>query len=278
MKEQEKKQEILKTEMEEIEEFKKIYNKKIEELENDCVQKDLQIKDQEKLLEILKTENALLHLLRAEANAASGNPVDTDIILNCCQAIEKGLQGCMAHMLRGKHLLKLGLFDDAMKDFEAVRTVKGSEECLNSIEDAKALKKKRESQSHYEVLSVGQTATRAEILNAFKGLALKLHPDRHGDKPEFIQEAFEEKLKKVVNAKTVLMDEQNRNEYDAESQPPCPRQQPGQRDQRQQYRYYYNPAKTYYNQRKQKHRSPRKQKKAVFKDMFAAFGKFFASK
>ncbi|XP_068242223.1 uncharacterized protein [Palaemon carinicauda] len=147
-------------------------------------------------------------------------------------------------MLRGKHLLKLGLFDAAMKDFEAVRT----------------------------------TATRAEILNTFKGLALKLHPDRHGDKPEFMQEAFEEKFKKVVKAKTVPMYEQSKNEYDAEIQPPCPRQQPGQRNQRQQYRYYYNPAKAYYNQRKQKHRSPRKQKKTVFQDMFAAFGKFFACK
>ncbi|XP_068213218.1 dnaJ homolog subfamily C member 7-like [Palaemon carinicauda] len=249
--------------MEEMEEFKKIHNKKIEELENDCVQKDLQIKDQEKLLEILKTENALLHLLRAEANADSRNPVDTDIILDCCQAIEKGLQGCRAYMLRGKHLLKLDLFDAAMNDFEAVRTVKGSEECLNFIEDAKALKKKWENQSHYDVLGVGQTATRAEILNAFKGLALKLHPDRHGDKPEFIQEAFEEKFRKMVNAKTLLMDEQSRNEYDAEIQPPCPRQQPGQKDQRQQYRYCYNPAKAYYNHRKQKHRSPRKQKKTV---------------
>ncbi|XP_068213312.1 dnaJ homolog subfamily C member 7 homolog [Palaemon carinicauda] len=276
MKEKEKKQEILKTEIEEMEEFKKIHNKKIEELENDCVQKDLQIKDQDKLLEILKTGNALLHLLPAEANAASENPFDMNIILNSCQAIEKGLQGCRAYMLRGKHFLKLGLFDDAMKDFEAARMVKESEECLKFIEDAKVLKKKWESQSLYEVLGVGHTATRAEILNAFKGLAMKLHPDRHRDKPEFIQESFEEKFKKVVNAKTVLMDEQSRNEYNAEIPPPCPRKQLGQRDQRQQYRYYYNPAKAYYNQRKQRHRSPRKQKKTVFKDMFATFGKFFA--
>ncbi|XP_068242222.1 uncharacterized protein [Palaemon carinicauda] len=94
-KKKEKKQEILSREMDEI---KKMHNETIEKLQNDCFQKDLQmkeqerkqkilnlqIKDQEKLLEILKTENALLHRLPAEANAASGNPLDTDIILDCC--------------------------------------------------------------------------------------------------------------------------------------------------------------------------------------------------
>ncbi|XP_068232232.1 golgin subfamily A member 6-like protein 22 [Palaemon carinicauda] len=141
-------------------------------------------------------QTALLRILRAEANAASGNPLDMNIVLNYCQAIEKGLQGCRVYMLRGKHFLKLGLFDSALNDFEAARMVKESEECLKFIEDAKALKKKWESQSHYEVLVVGQTATRAEILKSFRGLSMKLHPDRHRDKPEFLQGAFEEKFKK----------------------------------------------------------------------------------
>ncbi|XP_068200613.1 chromosome partition protein Smc-like [Palaemon carinicauda] len=257
MKEQEKKQEILNTKVKKqiIKETKKIHNEKIEKLENDCVQKDLKIKEQENIQEILKTENALLHLLRAEANADSGNPLDTDIILDCCQAIEKGLQGCRAYMLRGKHLLKLGLFDAAMNDFETAITVKESEECLKSIEDAKALMKKWESQSLYEVLGVGQTATRAEILKAFKGLYMKFHPDRHGDKPKFIQEAFEEKFKELVDAITVLTDDQIRKVYDAEVQPPRSRQQPGQRDQH-----------------------PRRQKGTVFDDMFDALGKFFVCK
>ncbi|XP_068222589.1 early endosome antigen 1-like [Palaemon carinicauda] len=180
-----------------------------------------------------KEQTALLHILRAEANAASGNPQDMDIVLDCCQAVDKGLQGCRAYMLRGKHLLKLGLFDAAMNDFETTRKVASSKECLKFIEDTKALKKKWESQSHYEVLGVGQTATRADVLKAFKGLSMKLHPDRHRDKPEFLQGAFEEKFKRVVNAKIVLTDDQSRRAYDAELLQ-RPRQQPGQWDQRQQ--------------------------------------------
>ncbi|XP_068201674.1 golgin subfamily A member 6-like protein 26 [Palaemon carinicauda] len=117
-----------------------------------------------------KEQTALLHILRAEANASSRNPQDIDIVLDCCQAVDKGLQGCRAYMLRGKHLLKLGLFDAAMNDFEASRKVEGSRECLKFIEDTKALKKKWESQSHYEVLGVGQTATRADVLKSLQRL------------------------------------------------------------------------------------------------------------
>ncbi|XP_068220012.1 dnaJ homolog subfamily C member 3-like [Palaemon carinicauda] len=187
-----------------------------------------------------KEQTALLYILRAEENAASGNPQDMDIVLDCCQAVDKGLQGCRAYMLRGKHLLKLGLFDAAMNDFETSRKVGGSTECLKFIEDTKALKKKWESQSHYEVLGVGQTATRADVLKAFKGLSMKLHPDRHRDKPAFIQEAFEEKFKKVVNAKMVLTDDQSRSTYDAELLRQRPRQQPGQGDQRRQ-NFHFEP-------------------------------------
>ncbi|XP_068223537.1 uncharacterized protein [Palaemon carinicauda] len=45
---------------------------------------------------------------------------------------------------------------------------------------------------------------------------MAFHPDRHRDKPEFLQEAFEEKYKKVVNAKLILVDERNRRDYDEE--------------------------------------------------------------
>ncbi|XP_068222596.1 uncharacterized protein PF3D7_1120000-like [Palaemon carinicauda] len=205
-----------------------------------------------------KEQTALLHILRAEANAASRNPQDMDIVLDCCQAVDKGLQGCRAYMLRGKHLLKLGLFDAAMNDFETTRKVASSKECLKFIEDTKALKKKWESQSHYEVLGVGQTATRADVLKAFKDLSMKLHPDRHRDKPEFLQGAFEEKFKRVVNAKIVLTDDQSRRAYDAELLQ-RPRQQPGQWDQRQQNFQHPGQQPGQWDQRQQNFQCPGQQ-------------------
>ncbi|XP_068235795.1 dnaJ homolog subfamily C member 7-like [Palaemon carinicauda] len=160
-------------------------------------------------------ETALLYVLRAEVNSATDNPPHMDIVLDCCKAIEKGVEGWKAYMLRGKHLLKLGLFDTALKDFETVK-VKKSETNFKIIEDTQALKKQWEEKGHYEVLDEEQTATKAEIMKSFKELSMMCHPDRHRDKPELIQDAFEEKYKKVVNAKLILVDKQNQRDYDEE--------------------------------------------------------------
>ncbi|XP_068250412.1 putative leucine-rich repeat-containing protein DDB_G0290503 [Palaemon carinicauda] len=169
-------------------------------------------------------ETALLHVLRAEVNSATDNPPHLHIVLDCCKAIEKGVEGWKVYMLRGKHLLKLGLFDAALKDFETVK-VKKSETNFKIIDDTLALKKQWEDKGHYEVLGVEQTATKAEIMKAFKELSMMCHPDRHRDKPEFIQDAFEEKYKKIVNAKLILVDKQNRRDYDEELRRQCSQQE-----------------------------------------------------
>ncbi|XP_068210535.1 dnaJ homolog subfamily C member 7-like [Palaemon carinicauda] len=146
-----------------------------------------------------------------------------DIVLDCCKAIEKGVEGWKAYLLRGRCLLKLCLYDAALKDFETVK-IKKSETNFKIIEDTQALQKQWEEKGHYEVLDVEQTATKAEIMKSFKGLSMMFYPDRHRDKPDFIQNAFEEKYKKVVNAKLVLVNEQNRKEYDEELRQNCSQQ------------------------------------------------------
>ncbi|XP_068223536.1 calponin homology domain-containing protein DDB_G0272472-like [Palaemon carinicauda] len=67
---------------------------------------------------------ALLHVLRTEANAATEKPPNMDIVLDCSMAIEKGCEGWKAYMLRGRYLVKLGIFDAALKDFETVKVKK----------------------------------------------------------------------------------------------------------------------------------------------------------
>ncbi|XP_068245482.1 dnaJ homolog subfamily C member 7 homolog [Palaemon carinicauda] len=194
-----------------------------------------------------KEEDRQKNVLKAEANAASGNTLDMDIILDCCQEIEKYRQECSrAYVLRGKHLLKLRLFDAARNDFETARTVEGFEECSKLIEDAKVQRKKWVNQNHYEILGVSQTATTKEILKGFRVLAMKYHPDRHGGEPKFIQDGFEWRFKRVNYAKTVLTDERLRKSYDVWIRPKS-----GQKDQR--------------------HRRP----KRGFKDMYNCFGKLF---
>ena len=62
---------------------------------------------------------------------------------------------------------------------------------------------------YYEVLGVAKNASKDEIKNAYRKLALKYHPDRNPDNKE-----AEEKFKEASEAYEVLSDEQKRSQYD----------------------------------------------------------------
>ncbi|KAI9005336.1 hypothetical protein BC832DRAFT_557070 [Gaertneriomyces semiglobifer] len=64
----------------------------------------------------------------------------------------------------------------------------------------------------YQTLGVTRNATKQEIQAAFRGLAMKYHPDRFSDAKE--KTAAQEKFKKLSEAYSVLRDERKRKTYD----------------------------------------------------------------
>jgi len=85
----------------------------------------------------------------------------------------------------------------------------GSDPILGS--DPAYLEMPTTKRDYYEILGVPKAATVDDIKKAYRGLAMKHHPDRVGD--EHKKEA-EEKFKEISEAYAVLSDPQKRSAYD----------------------------------------------------------------
>merc|ERR1712151_617193 len=67
-----------------------------------------------------------------------------------------------------------------------------------------------DNDDYYELLGISKTATEAEIKKAYRGAALKWHPDKNPDDKENAEKMF----KKLSNAYSVLADPGKRRHYD----------------------------------------------------------------
>src|SRR6478735_2739071 len=67
--------------------------------------------------------------------------------------------------------------------------------------------------NHYQILGVSEYASAEDIRSAYKTLAKKYHPDKHGG-----QLFYEEHFKKINEAYQTLSDPQKRARYDLQRQ------------------------------------------------------------
>jgi len=74
-----------------------------------------------------------------------------------------------------------------------------------------------ENATYYDILGVPEDASQEEIREAYRKLAFRWHPDRHGGDPW-----AEERFKQIAAAYSVLRDPQSRAEYDARLRSPEP--------------------------------------------------------
>lgn len=67
---------------------------------------------------------------------------------------------------------------------------------------------------HYRVLGLSKNATRDEIKEAFRNLAVKYHPDKHSQSSNTVRENATLRFKQVSEAYEILSDDRKRANYD----------------------------------------------------------------
>lgn len=70
---------------------------------------------------------------------------------------------------------------------------------------------------HYAVLGLGNNATKEEIKEAFRKLAVKFHPDKHSHSPKSVRDSATLRFKQVSEAYRVLIDDRKRADYNFRS-------------------------------------------------------------
>ncbi|XP_058107571.1 chaperone protein dnaJ 72 [Magnolia sinica] len=70
---------------------------------------------------------------------------------------------------------------------------------------------------HYKILGLSRNATKDEIKEAFRNLALKFHPDKHSQSSKEVRDGATVRFKQVSEAYEVLIDDRKRADYNLRS-------------------------------------------------------------
>src|SRR5699024_10535134 len=89
---------------------------------------------------------------------------------------------------------------------------------------AERLKKQSKKRDYYKILNVSRSASKKEIVKAYRKLASKWHPDQYqGDEKKKAEKMFID----IASAKEVLTDPEKRHKFDNGEDPLDPEQQNG---------------------------------------------------
>ncbi|XP_066245226.1 dnaJ homolog subfamily C member 3 [Euwallacea similis] len=120
---------------------------------------------------------------------------------------------------RAEAYLQSELYDDAIRDYRAAleidRNLERAKEGLNKAENRQ---KQAEKRDYYKILGVKRSATKKEIVKAYRKAAQKWHPDNY-QMDEKMKKIAEKKFIDIAAAKEVLTDEEKRKQYDMGEDP-----------------------------------------------------------
>ncbi|XP_057767377.1 chaperone protein dnaJ 72-like [Salvia miltiorrhiza] len=66
---------------------------------------------------------------------------------------------------------------------------------------------------HYKILGIHKSASKEEIKQAFRKLAMEFHPDKHSQSPKSLKDSATVKFKQLSEAYETLIDDRKRADY-----------------------------------------------------------------
>lgn len=114
-------------------------------------------------------------------------------------------------------LVGLDMFDDAIRVYkEALELEEGLARAKEGLSRATKLQKQAERRDYYKILNVKRSASKQEIVKAYRKAAQKWHPDNfQGDEKKVAEKKFID----IAAAKEVLTNPEKRAQFDAGSDP-----------------------------------------------------------
>lgn len=137
----------------------------------------------------------------------------TDAIKHCREALEI-YNDPQVLCDRAEAYLGTEMYDDAIHDYKAAIEIdEHLQRAKEGIEKAKRLQKQSERRDYYKILGLKRTATKQEVIKAYRKQAQKWHPDNFATN-EAEKKIAEKKFIDIAAAKEVLTDPEKRRQFD----------------------------------------------------------------
>ncbi|KAK9869615.1 hypothetical protein WA026_003361 [Henosepilachna vigintioctopunctata] len=171
---------------------------------------------------VLKTEKEITNIIfegkKLLCSCYSRSEQSTEAIQFCTEALELG-EDVNIYCDRAEAYLQTDMYDDAIRDYrQALEIDSHHERAKEGLGKAENRQKQSEKRDYYKILDVKRTASKKEIVKAYRKMAQKWHPDNYTN-DEKMKKIAEKKFIDIAAAKEVLTDEEKRRQFDMGEDP-----------------------------------------------------------
>lgn len=191
------------------------FYKKVKKIEKYLVsaESDLENKNYADCIEsaklILKNEDHFASIIfeakRLLCACHSKNEESSEAIAICTEALQYNDEPNL-YCDRAEAYLQSDMYDDAIRDYKSALEINSHfERAKEGLNTAQNRQKQAEKRDYYKILDVKRTATKREIIKAYRKMAQKWHPDNY-QTDEKMKKIAEKKFIDIAAAKEVSID------------------------------------------------------------------------